>query len=185
MKLLSIGLAALLAAGGATAASAQSTARSGPFAVIGNVPALCTGGTLGTDNGIFAVGVLIDTSTGFLLPNLAVPDKTLVGAYCSSRSTITVDATPMVAVNATALPGEGFSRTVNFTATASGWTTTAASFTTGAATHRAAVQSRATGFTGNIVVGLGSFATGGGNTLRLVADPRYEGSVTVTLAIAS
>ncbi|MFL6862426.1 MAG: hypothetical protein ACJ8DZ_05445 [Allosphingosinicella sp.] len=177
--------AALLLAGSASAAQAADHATSGPFPVTGNVPALCAGGTLNQDDGVFAVGTLIDTSTGFLLPNLSAPDKVLHGAFCSSRSTITVDATPMTARNATGVPAAGFSRTVNFTATASGWTSVAATFVTGAATHPGAVQTRATGFTGDIVVGIGAFETGGGNTLRLVADPRYEGSVTVTLAIAS
>ena len=185
MKLHHIALGALIAGGSASGAWAQSTATSGPFAVTGNVPTICTGGTLGNDDGIFGVGLLIDTSTGFLLQNLSVPNKTLQGAYCSSRSTITVAATPMLAQSATAAPTEGFSRTVNFTVTASGWTQSAATFTTGANSNPAATQGRATGFTGNIVVGLGSFTTGGGDALRLVADPHYEGSVTVTLAIAS
>lgn len=167
------------------AGGTSSTATAGPFPVLGNVPAFCASGSLSNDDGVFAVGTLIDTSTGFLLPNLSVPTKTLHGAFCSSRSTITVDATPMTARNAIDVPAAGFSRTVNFTATATGWTNVPASFVTGAATNAAAVQTRATGFTGDIIVGIGAFETGGGNTLRLVADPRYEGSVTVTLAIAN
>jgi hypothetical protein len=73
---------------------------------------------------------------------------------------------------------------VNFTATASGWTAVPASFTTGAATNAAATQQRNSAFTGDITVAVGDFTTAGGNALRMVADPAYEGAVTVTLAVA-
>ena len=166
-------------------AFAQSTtAVAGPFPVVGNVPAVCTGGTLTAADGTFNVGVLVDTSTGFLLNTLTAPSKTLTGSFCSARSSITVAATPMTAQNVAVAP-TGFSRTVNYTATAAGWTDTAASFTTGAATNTAAVQQRATAFTGNITVGVSGFTTGGGNTLRMVADTNYQGIVTVTLAVVS
>jgi hypothetical protein len=180
-----LALAGLALGSPAMAQTASDTSVAGPFPVIGNVPALCAGGTLSTADGTFNVGTLIDTSTGFLLTNLAAPNKTLAGSFCSARSTITVSATPMVATNFTATPPTGFSRTVNYTATASGWTDTAASFTTNAAANAAAVQARNTAFTGNIVVGVSSFTTGGGNTLRMVADTNYQGLVTVTLAVAN
>ncbi len=183
-----LALAGIVAIGFAQAASAQNagtTAVGGPFPVIGNVPALCSGGTLTAPDGTFNVGVMTDTSTGFLLPSLTAPAKVLTGAFCSSRSTINISATPMTAQNFTATPPTGFSRTVNYTATASGWTDTAASFTTGAATNPAATQSRSTAFTGNITVGVANFATGGGATLRPVADTQYRGLVTVTLAVAN
>ncbi len=186
LKLFSLMAVANVAlAGSAFAQSAGSTSVAGPFPVTGNVPALCAGGTLTAADGTFNVGTLIDTSTGFLLTTLSAPTKTLVGSFCSSRSTITVSATPMTAVNFTATPPTGFSRTVNYTAAASGWTDTAASFTTGAATNPAAVQARNTAFTGNIAVGVSNFTTGGGNTLRMVADTNYQGVVTVTLAVAN
>ena len=38
---------------------------------------------------------------------------------------------------------------------------------------------------GDITVSLSNFATKGGNTLRLVGDPLYQGTVTVTLSAAS
>ena len=108
----------------------------------------------------------------------------LAGAFCSARSNITVSATPLLSVNNLNAAG-GFSRTVHFTATAAGWTTTPATFTTGAAGNPGATQLRATPFQGDITVSIGAFSTGGGNALRLVADPAYLGSVTVTLAVAS
>jgi len=155
------------------------------FAVVGNVPAMCVGGTLAGTGSTFDMGVLIDLNTGLLRTDLAAPPKVLSGSFCSARSTITVAATPMTAQTFTTTPPTGFSRTVNYTATAAGWTTTPASFTTGAASNPAAVQSRATAFSGDITVSVGSFATGGGATQRLVADTNYQGNVTVTLAVAS
>lgn len=167
------------------AARAQSESDTKTFAVIGNVPAMCAGGTLVGGNDTFDLGVLIDTTTGFLRTDLAAPGKVLSGAYCSGRSTITVAATAMAAQNFTAAPPAGFSRTVDYTATAAGWTTTPASFATAAASNPSATQTRATAFTGDIAVGISGFATGGGNTLRLVADTNYRGLVTVTLAAAN
>jgi hypothetical protein len=166
-------------------ALAQSTTDTKNFAVTGTVPQMCAGGTLVGGNSTFDLGVLIDTTTGFLRTDLAAPNKVLTGAFCSGRSTITVSATAMAAQNFTATPPASFSRIVNYTATASGWTTTPASFTTGAASNPAATQARATAFTGDIAVGIGSFSTGGGSGLRMVADTEYRGIVTVTLAAAN
>ena len=169
----------------AVPAQAQSATDSRQFSVSGNVPSMCVAGTVTGGNATFDLGVLVDTSTGLLRNNLAVPSKTITGSYCSARSTISVVATPIEAQAFTTTPPAGFSRTVNYTATASGWTSTAASFTTGAASNAAASQVRDTPFSGDIAVALGNFATGGGNGLRLVADTAYSGNVTVTLAVAS
>lgn len=164
------------------AALAQSTTSTKEFAVIGNVPPMCAGGTLTGGNSTFDLGVLIDTTTGFLRTDLASPNKVLTGSFCTTRSSINVVATPLTAQSFTATPPAGFSRTVNYTATAAGWTTTAASFNTASATNAAATQTRATAFTGDITVGIGGFATGGGTSLRMIADTSYRGLVTVTLA---
>lgn len=155
------------------------------FTVTGNVPALCSGGTLGGNQGTFDLGILIDTSTGLLRSDLAAPARTLAGAFCSAQSTIAVVATPLVAQNFTATPPATFSRSVDYTATASGWTTTPASYDTAAANHPAATQTRNTAFSGDIAVGVANFATTGGNALRLVADNDYRGTVTVTLAASN
>lgn len=170
--------AALLAVPGV--AAAQSTTDTKSVAIVGTVPILCAGGTL-TGGNTFDVGVLIDTTTGFLRSDLAAPSQTLAGSYCSTRTTINVVATPMTAQNFTVTPPSGFSRQVEYTATASGWTTTPASYRTDSATNPAATQSRTTAFTGPITVGIGGFATTGGDALRLVADTTYRGTVTVTL----
>lgn len=155
------------------------------FAVVGSVPAICSGGALGGGNGTFDLGVLTNTSTGLLRSDLSAPARSLVGAYCSAQSTIAVVATPMVAQNFTATAPAGFSRSVDYTATASGWTANPASFNTAAASNPAASQVRATAFTGDIGVGVSNFATTGGAALRLVADTAYRGTVTVTLTAAN
>ena len=149
--------------------------------VIGTAPAMCFGGTL-TGSGNYDLGILIDTATGQLRTDLAAPPKLLVGSFCTGRSTITVQATPLAAENSTVAPPSGFSRSVDYVATASGWTTTPAAFNTATAVNSAATQTRASAFTGDITVAISDFATNGGNSLRLVADDTYRGLVTVTLA---
>jgi hypothetical protein len=184
MKLVPLGLAALLATGSG-AASAQSTGElPTPFAVTGNVPVLCTAGTLSEDTGVFAVGVLVDLATGYLRNDLAAPPKVLHGTFCTSRSTITVEASPLIAQASTGTPPAGFSNRVDFTATAEGWTQNPAVFATSSATNPNAVQVRETGFTGDIIVSIANFTTGGGPSLRMVEDPLYQGAVIVTLAAA-
>jgi len=183
---LAAAAAALL---GATAASAQTEGATDTstrtFQVTGNVPVICAGGTLSGGDSTFAMGVLVNTTTGLLRTDLSAPDKTLGGAFCSARSTISIAATRMTAQNATGAAPAGFSNAVDFTATASGWTTTPASVNTAASSNPAATQSRTTPFSGDIVVGLSNFATTGGTTLRPVADSSYLGSVTVTLTAAN
>lgn len=169
----------------ASSAAAQSATDTKSFAVTGNVPALCSGGTVAGTGSTFDLGVLIDTTTGLLRTDLAAPPKILTGSFCSSRSTITVSATPLAAQNFTATAPAGFSRTVDYTATASGWTTTAASFATGAGSNPGATQTRLTAFSGDIAVAIGTFSTNGGSGLRLVSDTSYLGVVTVTLAVAN
>jgi hypothetical protein len=149
--------------------------------IVGTVPAQCFGGTL-TGDGSFALGVLIDLNTGLLRTDLNAPSKVLAGSFCTSRSTITISATPLDAQNYVATPPGGFSRRVHYSATASGWTTTPASFNTGAASNAAATQSRTSAFTGDITVAISNFSTDGGANQRLVGDNSYRGVVTVTLA---
>lgn len=184
MKSLGYGLI-LFAAATATPVFAQSDTDIKTFAVTGNVPPICSGGVLTGTGSTFEVGVLIDTATGFLRTDLAAPNKQLAGSFCSARSTISVNATPMLAQNFTTTPPANFSRTVNYTATASGWTDSPAVFTVGAASNPAAVQQRPTAFSGDIIVGVSSFTTAGGAALRLVADTSYVGTVTVTLAVVN
>lgn len=162
-------------------ALAQSATDTSEFSVIGTVPSICVGGSVSEAGGVFDLGVLVDTATGFMRNDLAAPAQILNGSFCSSRSTIAVAATPIVAQTFTAAAPAGFSRSVDYVATASGWTTNPAVFGTSAAANSAASQTRETAFSGPITVGIGSFATTGGSALRLVADTSYLGTVTVTL----
>lgn len=161
------------------------TTSSKEFLVTGSVPPICSGGSLSSGDSTFALGVLIDTTTGLLRTDLSAPAKVMTGSFCSTRSTINLTATPLAAQNFTATPPTGFSRAVNYTATASGWTAVAASYTTGAATNTAATQTRDSAFSGDITVGLSGFATAGGAALRPVADTSYRGTITVTLTATS
>jgi hypothetical protein len=154
------------------------------LSVIGNVPAICTGGEVSGGNSTYDLGVLIDTTTGLLRDDLSAPDKLLIGSFCSTRSTIEVSATQMTARNSPATAPAGFSRAVNYVATASGWTETPASFDTAAATNPNASQTQPLPFSGDVTVGIDGFATQGGNALRLVADNEYRGEVVVTLTAA-
>jgi hypothetical protein len=178
------GLAAAVALPQAALAQ-TTTSTAGPFRVSGNVPAMCSVGTLSTGNTNFELGVLSDTTTGLLRAGMSAAPKVMAGSFCTSRSNISVSATPLVSMTNTGAPGAGFSRTVNYTATASGWTANPAVFVTGATNNGGATQERTTAFTGDITVSIGSFTTGGGDSLRLVADPSYQGSVTVTVSVAN
>lgn len=175
-----IALAGLAAASTASAQDATDS-DSKTFAVTGNVPALCSGGTL-DGSGAFDFGVLIDTTTGLLRDDLSANEQTLTAAFCSTRSTISVEAEPMLAQNYVATPPAGFSRSVDFVATASGWTPSPAIFDTGAAANASAVQQRDSAFNGDIAVAVDTLSVTGGDNLLLVADTEYLGSVVVTLA---
>jgi len=189
MRKLTAMFSLVLALGGAAAAQAQeatgSTTDTKSLSVTGNVPAMCAGGTITSGAGTFPLGVLIDTTTGLLRTDLAAPDKVLAGSFCSTRSTITIGATALAAQNFTSTAPSGFSRSVDYTATAQGWTVTPAAYTTGAAANAAATQTRASAFSGDITVHIGDFATTGGAALRPVADNSYLGTVTITLATAN
>lgn len=177
-------LAIALGAAATVPVHGQTTATAGPLPVVGTVPAMCFAGTLAGAQGTFDLGVLTETATGLMRKDLAAAPKVLSGAFCSAKSTITITATPLVSQNNLATPPTGFSRRVDYVATASGWTPAPAAFSTAQTTNAAAVQQRGSAFQGDITVGISGFSTAGGDTLRLVADPSYKGAVTVTLAVA-
>ena len=156
----------------------------GSVGVTGTVVTGCALGTIaGSD--VWDLGVLVDTTTGLLRNDLTAAPKTVTGSSCGVRSVITVNATPMTAQSFAGQPGAGLSDIVNYTATASGWTTIPASYTTGAGTNANASQIQPAPFAGDVEVSISDFATGGGDALRLVADPLYQGVVTVTLTVAN
>ena len=180
MMIRTLVLAVAAASVGSTA-FAQSTSQAGPLPVTGDVPAVCAAGAVSGGDNVFAVGILIDTTTGFLRNDLSAPSKTLAASFCNARSTISITATPMTAQSATGAAPTGFTNAVDYSASASGWTATAATTNTGSGVNAGATQTRDTAFAGDIVVSLSNFAPAGG-ALRPVADPEYRGAVTVTLA---
>jgi len=183
--LLRASILALAALSAGAAQAADDTDSVGPMPVTGDVPAMCSAGAVEGGDTVFALGVIVDTATGFLLSDLTAPPKTLAASFCNTRSTISISATPMTAQAFAGPAPQGFSNAVDYTATASGWTDPAARYNTGEAAHPDATQTRPTAFTGDITVDVSAFTTVGGNTLRMVADPLYQGLVTVTLAAVS
>ena len=144
--------------------------------VTGNVTTFCTNGVLTTDTTTFDLGSMTDPNTGSLKNSIATFTKTLNGAVCNAASTINVAAQPMTAQSFTSTPPAGFSRSVDYTATASGWTPTPAVYVTSQPQNAAATQSRNAPFSGQIALTLSGFATTGGQTLKLVSDPNYSGA---------
>lgn len=184
--LLFLVLAPLALATGARAQTVGPSDSAGPIQISGFVPDnICTLGDLSDGDNLFDVGVMVDTATGLLRPDLSAPPKVLTGTQCSSRSQLTIAATTMTAQAFTTTPPPGFSRGVDYTATASGWTPTSARYATGSSVNTGATQIRETAGAADITISLSNFATAGGDALHPVADDTYQGAVVVTLAAAS
>ena len=169
----------------ALAQQATATATSPAIAITGAVSGICSVGPSLDGGNVFQMNTIIDTTTGFLLPSLATESKTLGASFCNGASTITVAASPMTAQSFVGPAPEGFSNAVNYTASASGWTTNPAVFNTGLPANPGASQSQDSHRTADIVVQLAGFSTVGGDELRIIADPVYQGSITVTLTAAN
>lgn len=157
----------------------------GTVQIDGNVAQRCLLTSPSEIDDVFDLGTLVDRTSGRLLPNLKVASKTFSASFCNTHSIITVSAVPMTAQSFTATPPDGFSASVNYTATALGWTQSPATFATGAASNPDAVKTTDTAFAGDIMIDLSGFSTVGGDELKLVSDPVYQGMVTVTLAVAN
>ena len=177
--------AALITALSPAMAFAAGGSTVGAVAVNGVVSTHCAGGAVEGGDSVFALGLMVDTATDLLLNNLSAPPKTIVGAFCSTASTISVAATPMTPSEFNGAPPVGFSNAVDYTTTASGWTTNPAVFTTDAASNPNATQQQPSAFSGVITVAVSGFTPVGGTALRMVADPNYVGHITITLAAAS
>jgi hypothetical protein len=157
--------------------------------VTGDVAQACSLASLSGD-GSFVVGGgnLLDPTTGQLKSGLTTNgNQTITGSWCNGASTITVTATPLQQTTFSGAPPNGFSKSVNFTATASGWgannvvVATAGDASGLNPTTNSGSQTVGTAASSTITVGLGSFVTGGSATNKLVAG-NYTGSVVITLA---
>lgn len=182
-KLLTLTVAGSLLAGihaGPCVASDSAT-----ITVKGMVGSACHLGDLSSAQ--IDVGQLSNNTDGTLASISGTPGTTITGSWCNTGSKITVVATPLVAQGFAGTPPSGFTKAVNYTASASGWGSAAASDTTlgntsGAesASHSGS-QALSDPEANTIAVSLSSFSTPGSGD-RLVADSDYEGTITVTLA---
>jgi hypothetical protein len=157
------------------------TSTSPNMPVTGNVPTLCAVGAV-SGQGSFPLGILIDTATGKMRAGLSAPDQTITGSWCNAPSSVSISATQLSAVNFTATPPAGFSRSLNYTATASGFSALPASFTTGASTNTNATRATGGAITGPITIAVSAVTPVGADPF-LVADTSYQGIVTITLAV--
>ena len=187
---------ALMAPMAATAQGVESDApgksgASGQLNITAEVPKACSLGD--TTNAVITITAgasgLADPMTGRLSSEARANGTfTINNSWCNSASTLKITAAPIVAKTATGAPIFGYSRAVNYKATASGWTPTNAVATTNAASDGLAgtvsnAQNQPTPRISAIVVSLSDLSTGGGANLKLVADDNYSGSVTLTLAV--
>ena len=173
--------AAILVSAGAANAQVGTTSTSPNMPVTGSVPILCAVGTV-SGNGDFPLGTLIDTATGKMRQNITADPRTISGSWCNAPSTISISATQLTAQNSTGtLPG-GFSRTLNYTATASGFSALPATFVTGSTPNSTATRNVTGPLTAPITVTVSAVTPVGDNPF-LVADSSYRGTVTVTLAV--
>lgn len=121
------------------------------------------------------------------IATIANQQVTLPDSFCNfAGSEVTVDASALLTTDPTTPPA-GFSRAVNFTATASGWASTNAAATTAALADGSTPNASGTGSTqplpklADIQVELSNFTTPG-DVLLVSGD--YSGTVTVTLGPA-
>lgn len=173
--------------GMAAPASAQETASdtaSGQVAVTGSVARLCILGE--PSRAVVDLGQMVQTSGTSIgrIAALATQSVSLPGSFCNfAGSVLGVSATALLG-DSTIAPPAGFSRAVNYTATATGWGNSGTAATTNAAADGASPDSAATGSTqpspklGDIEVALSSFSAP--QNALLVAG-NYSGLVTVTL----
>lgn len=163
------------------AAMADSSAT---ITVTGSVTAACH---LGSPTATTVeVGTLANSSDGTLAP-ISPQSTTITASWCNTGSIIGISATPLVAQGFAGAPPAGFTKAVNYTASASGWTATPASFITAgnssgtvSGTPVPGTQTTTDPVGQTITVSVSGFATPA-SAGRLVADPNYSGTITITL----
>jgi hypothetical protein len=153
--------------------------------VTGEVSGTCHLGT--PSDATLSLGSLVNSADGTLNPSIPNVSTTIPGSWCNTGSIISVSATPLVAQGFSGSPPAGFTKAVNYTASASGWAGSAATFTTAGNTSGVVTgtpapgsQTQADPAANVITVGLSAYASPS-STARLVADPHYQGVITVTL----
>ncbi|HEX3919751.1 MAG TPA: hypothetical protein VHW60_20625 [Caulobacteraceae bacterium] len=183
-RLLALAIAAAFAPGLALAQTGNQTT----VTVTGTVTAACTLAPVGAGAGTFTVGGgnLIDTTTGLLAAGLHTDGpQTITGSWCNTNSVLTLAANPMVQTLFSGAPPSGWTKSVNYTATSTGWGNALPVATTSDISGlnpstNSATETVTTPTAATISIDLTNFVTPGSNS-RLVAGT-YTGSVVVTLA---
>ena len=183
-----VGLSALALMLTAAPAMAQSNIATGSVAIGGQVRSVCI---LGDPNPALVNLGQISASSGprtGKIDTIAPRTITLPASFCNfAGSVVRVTTTALTSSDATA-PQPGFTRAVNYTATASGWATGTAAATSAALRDGTSPSASGTGATqplpkiADIAVTLSNFTTPG--DLILVAG-NYSGNVVVTLGPAA
>lgn len=182
-KLLMLAVAGGVVVGSYAAPCAASD--SATITVKGTVGSACHLGDLSSSQ--IDVGQLSNNTDGTLASINGSPATAITGSWCNTGSKIIVVATPLVAQGFAGAPPSGFTKAVNYTASASGWGSAAADDTTLGDASGAESSSHSGSQTLNdpeantITVSLSAFSTPSSGD-RLVADSNYEGTITVTLA---
>ncbi len=183
-----VGLSALAFLLSAAPAAAQSNTATGTVAIDGQVRSVCI---LGDPNPALVNLGQISASSGprtGKIDAIAPRTVTLPASFCNfAGSVLRVTTTAMTSSDTTS-PQPGFTRAVNYTATASGWAIGTAAATSNALRDGTSPTATGTGATqplpkiADIAVTLSNFTTPG--DLILVAG-NYSGNVVVTLGPAA
>ena len=155
----------------------------------GFVTSACSMGSFGAISSTINLGSLANATDQ--LATISGKFTQINGSWCNGASMISVVGTPIVATDFAGAPPTGFTKAVNYTVQAAGWTTTGGpSYTTtasqdgtgstGAPTTAAQTSPQAA----TIFVLVNGFATPSAAD-RLVSSPTYTGAITVTLTATS
>ncbi len=154
----------------------------------GQVAPLCVLGT--PSQATVNLGQLIDTSGARVGKLTTISNRTITmpGSFCNyANSAITVDATALIAADASAIQ-PGFARAVNYNAAVGGWATPNASATTAASAAGATPTASNTGGTqptprlNDVTLTLSAFSV---PSDALLVAGGYSGQVVVTLGPAA
>jgi len=160
------------------------------YRVIGQVRPSCSLGA----NAPFQLSTTVGKNGKLDTSQLQGVTFTLANAVCSAPSTIVVRATSLRLNTPQANVPNGQSQTVNFTATATGWSTTAASVTTldasplGTLTaYSGTPRAQNSAKLANITVGFNNFAVvaGSNGSGQKLLDGAYSATVTISLTPSS
>lgn len=159
------------------------------FAVTGNIQSHCS---LGNASGPLVLNTIVP-SDGKLDPTLEGRTFPITGIFCDAPSTLRVSATALRLKTPRSSLSSSQSQTINFTATAAGWTPSAASVTTGETNplgttnfYTGAAKTQGAAKNGSITVSVTGFAVVGakGNSSNSAkpVDGAYSATIVVTLA---